>query len=335
MLVTLLGASSAQGVPSVGPGYVASFEVSYDSPPFPDTRYRVTVSFAANVCGDPLNDLWSFESTRAGGPTTPPATLTVLTFTVANPADVTSDVWIDPNGAEIARIDFLVRVGAGTRPTLTPSWVTTGDIVNVAATPPVVRTTAEMLQGCPARQPPPPPPPPPSTGTPIGGPATGYPPGKVKLPGTRAFSRITAGQALPSGTVIEVSKGAGVTLTDGGKGRLTIFGRRDGVPSIVKLVRQAGVVELQLTGGNFAGCGKRALGSATKPVHRVWANGKGKFRTRGRYAWASIRGTRWLTADFCDRTLVQAAQGSLLVRDLVAKKNVVVKAPESYSARPK
>jgi hypothetical protein len=315
---------------------VATIQFSYDSPPFPDTRYRVTLTLSGEVCGDPLSEPWTFVGTRTGGPSEPPPTLSTVTFAAANPAPVTSDRWLDGAGTEVARIEFLLRLTPGTPLVLTGESQVTGDILNVAVTPPQVSATARTLADCPAAEPPPPPPPPPPpAGTPIGSPAAGYPPGKVKVPGARAFSQITAGQSLPAGTVIDVSNGSGVSLTDGRQGRLTVFGRRDGVPSLVKLVRAGGLIELQLTGGNFKACGKRLLAAAKEPVRRIWANGKGKFRTRGRYASATIRGTRWLTADFCDRTLVQAAQGSLLVRDFVTKKNVVVKAPGSYAARPR
>ena len=98
----------------------------------------------------------------------------------------------------------------------------------------------------------------------------------------------------------------------------------------------AGVTELRLTGGDFKSCGTRALqsaGKATKPVRRLWAKGKGKFRTRGRYSSAAIRGTWWLTADFCDNTLTSVKQGVVTVRDLVKKKTVVVKEGSSYAAK--
>ncbi|HEU0305282.1 MAG TPA: hypothetical protein VFR32_11950 [Gaiellaceae bacterium] len=329
-LAALLGAASAQGVPAAGPGYVASFQVMYDSPPFPETRYRMTVTFTGEVCGNPFTELWTFVVTREGAPDGPATTLGSFTFETENPATVTSDSWIDEFGSEIARIDYLLRFTPGAPPVLTPSWQTAGEILNVVATPPQVTATARTLENCPAATPPPPP-----TGTPTGGPAPGYPRGKVKLPGERAFSPITAGQELPPGTVIDVSQGAGVSLTDGKQGKLTIYGQRDGVPSVVTLAKTAGLVELRLTGGNFKSCAKRGLASAgakEKPVRRVWGKGKGAFRTKGRYASAAIRGTWWLTADYCDRTLVQVRQGTMLVRDFVKTKNVVVKAPKSYSA---
>ena len=124
--VALLGATSAQGVPAAGPGYVAGFQIAYDSPPFPETRYRVTVSFAGDVCGNPFDNTWGFEATRTGGPSTPPPTLVPVTFAVVNPVTVTGDRWIDASGAEIARIDFILRFNAGAPPTLTPSWASDG-----------------------------------------------------------------------------------------------------------------------------------------------------------------------------------------------------------------
>jgi hypothetical protein len=66
----------------------------------------------------------------------------------------------------------------------------------------------------------------------------------------------------------------------------------------------------------------------------VWGNGKGKFRTKGRYAAATVRGTWWLTADFCKFTLVRVVQGSVTAQNLRTKKFQVVKAPKSYTARP-
>jgi hypothetical protein len=327
VLVALLAAASAQGVQAVGPGYVASFEVAYDSPPFPETRYHVTVTLSGRVCGDPFDDTWSFEGTRAGGPSQPPPTLAPVTFATANPVTVTSDEWLDVNGVEIARIDLILRFNRRAPPTLTPSWQTSGDIVNVVATPTTIPITAQMLDECAEFQVPP---------LVIGGPAPGYPRGKVKLPGGRAFSPVMPGQTLPYGTVIDVSQGAGVSLTDGAKGKLTIYGQRDGVPSIVTLAKVGGLVELRLTGGSFKACAKRGLaaaGAREKPVRRVWGKGTGKFRTKGRFASAAIRGTWWLTEDYCTHTLVRVRQGSVTVRDFVKAKTVVVRAPKSYRAR--
>jgi hypothetical protein len=46
-------------------------------------------------------------------------------------------------------------------------------------------------------------------------------------------------------------------------------------------------------------------------------DGKGAFRTAGRYAAATVRGTRWQTIDNCDGVDVRVASGVVRVRDLL------------------
>jgi hypothetical protein len=92
--------------------------------------------------------------------------------------------------------------------------------------------------------------------------------------------------------------------------------------------------------GDFTVCKKAfRITQATKPpkktVRRLWAQGKGRFRTRGRYSAAAVRGTNWLTADRCDGTLTQVKQGKVAVTDLVKHKTVLVPAGKSYLARAK
>jgi hypothetical protein len=59
----------------------------------------------------------------------------------------------------------------------------------------------------------------------------------------------------------------------------------------------------------------------------------GKFRTKGRYAAATTRGTVWSIADRCDGTLTHVNQGTVIVNDLVKHKNITVHAGGSYLAK--
>ena len=45
-----------------------------------------------------------------------------------------------------------------------------------------------------------------------------------------------------------------------------------------------------------------------------------------------VRGTRWLTEDRCDGTLIRVTSGSVAVKDLVTHKTVVVKRGKRYLA---
>ena len=46
-----------------------------------------------------------------------------------------------------------------------------------------------------------------------------------------------------------------------------------------------------------------------------------------------MRGTIWETIDRCDGTLTKVTRGSVTVRDLRKRRNVIVRAGKSYLAR--
>jgi hypothetical protein len=150
----------------------------------------------------------------------------------------------------------------------------------------------------------------------------------------------TSGQPIPYGSTVDVTKGRPILKTEAGT--LTVYGA--GVSAVFKLLRfkEQGkpLVELRLVQGDFTVCTKKAFRStnAKKPpkktVRRLFAKGKGQFRTSGRYSAAAVRGTFWLTADRCDGTLTQVKQGRVEVRDFVKKERVLLTAGKSYLARP-
>jgi hypothetical protein len=145
------------------------------------------------------------------------------------------------------------------------------------------------------------------------------------------------------GSTIDVTRGT-LKMTAKGVGSLLTFG--DGTDlaryKLNKIVTKAGkkrrlTAELALNGGDFTGCtgtgARAAAGPAGKVVRSLWSQGKGRFRTKGKYSSATIRGTKWQTTDQCDGTLTAVTEGSVLVRDLQLKKNVVVSAAGSYLAK--
>ena len=68
-------------------------------------------------------------------------------------------------------------------------------------------------------------------------------------------------------------------------------------------------------------------------VRRLWGSDHhGRFRTRGSNSIATVRGTQWVTTDRCDGTLTSVSKGSVSVRDLHAKRSVLVRAGHSYLA---
>lgn len=66
---------------------------------------------------------------------------------------------------------------------------------------------------------------------------------------------------------------------------------------------------------------------------KLWAKGNGRFRTRGRNAAATVRGTRWLTEDTCAGTRVRVERGAVEVRPAAGGRGVVVSAGEQVLVR--
>ena len=162
----------------------------------------------------------------------------------------------------------------------------------------------------------------------------------MKYPNRNRTFVPTDDEPLPNGTIVDVSNGRGVEITDRNGLKTLFYSDKDGVPSKFLVVNVAGFIELRLIGGNFKSCGKRTLESLSqkkkpkaKPIRRLWGKGKGKFRTKGRFASAAIRGTWWLTEDYCTNTRIRVREGSVTVVDLVKKKTVILRAPKSYIAR--
>ena len=148
--------------------------------------------------------------------------------------------------------------------------------------------------------------------------------------------------SIPYGATVDVTNG---TLElDADVGHVSLFGQ-GGVPARFKLARgtqtigekKIAVLELRLTGGNFAACGKRALAGRAKkdkPVVLLWGKAKGHFRTKARYVSATVKGTQWETDERCDGSRVFVRHGVVSVTDLVKRRTVDVRAGRSYLARP-
>jgi hypothetical protein len=166
---------------------------------------------------------------------------------------------------------------------------------------------------------------------PPGGTPTGTQTGTVRLNG-RPFT----GGPVPYGSKLDVTHGTLLLTTE--TGTVLVYG--NGVFAAFVLLRGTDngkpIVELRLTGGSFAGCSRKlSVASKAKPkvIRQLWAKAKGRFRTRGRYASATVRGTGWLTADRCDGTLTRVTQGIVQVSDFTLKKKLLVHAGTSHLAK--
>jgi hypothetical protein len=178
----------------------------------------------------------------------------------------------------------------------------------------------------------PPPPPKPSVAVNVGG-ATGTV--LVKLPGQSSFATLQGNAQIPVGAQVDATKGS-VELTSAEgtasfkQGAFVV--REPAAPAATR------VTDLVLAGGDFGTCPRAArrvssAGASPKVVRRLWGSGKGRFRTTGRYAAATVRGTNWEIQDRCDGTRVSVKSGTVTVRDFRRRQNVIVTAGHAYLAK--
>jgi hypothetical protein len=79
------------------------------------------------------------------------------------------------------------------------------------------------------------------------------------------------------------------------------------------------------------GGGKASAAAKKKKKRRLWGNGKGRFRTKGRHSAATVLGTKWLVEDRCTSTLTRVVRGKVSVRD--GRETVIVRKGKKYVAR--
>jgi hypothetical protein len=172
----------------------------------------------------------------------------------------------------------------------------------------------------------------------------------VTSPG-RKRTRLTGGANIPVGAQIDTRKGR-VRLTSAATGSASstqtadfyqgAFTVRQSLPKRNRATA-ALTTDIVLTGqasrsqcAALSGASAAAFSKKKGPhavLGKLWGNGKGRFRTKGRYSSATVRGTVWLTEDRCDGTLTRVTRGTVSVRDLGRNKTVTVRAGHSYLAR--
>jgi 6-phosphogluconolactonase (cycloisomerase 2 family) len=162
----------------------------------------------------------------------------------------------------------------------------------------------------------------------------------VKLPGTNTFVPISRLTNIPEGSVIDATKGKVKLIsaaTTGGRTQSATF--YDGVfkvnyvtGSLTSAKKRYLITEAILQGavGPCPKAKKSASSSARRKKRRLWGNGRGRFRTRGRNSSATVRGTWWYVEDGCKGTLTYVRRGSVWVRDKKRRKTVVIKKGQRY-----
>jgi len=175
------------------------------------------------------------------------------------------------------------------------------------------------------------------------------PPGAARasasVPGLkgRQFTPLRGVRQIPVGSLLDTRKGTvDLTSATNATGAAQSGKFSAGVFQVLQSSSAAarGLTELRLKGSSFrkcrtAGHGKTATAArhSRRTVRRLSGNANGRFRTRGQYSAATVRGTIWETTDRCDGTLVKVSRGSVAVRDFRRKKTITVRAGKRYLAQ--
>jgi hypothetical protein len=159
----------------------------------------------------------------------------------------------------------------------------------------------------------------------------------IRQRGTNKFVPLNGTAQIPTGSEIDATKGQ-VELTSANADGTTQSARFYQGRFVITQPKAAGLFTELTLSGPLTPCATckvpKGAGAKVPPKERhLWGNGKGKFRTKGKFASATVRGTKWLTQDFSDRTLVKVEAGTVDVFDKKKKKHIIVKRHHSYVAR--
>jgi hypothetical protein len=159
----------------------------------------------------------------------------------------------------------------------------------------------------------------------------------VKKPGSNTYQELRDARSIPVGSEVDTERGEVELQTAADSSGAVQLGKfRDAKFVMTQTPGRRPITDLTLMAGRIDKCpavGQQAGAAARKPGRRLWGDARGRFRTRGRFATATVRGTQWMVKDTCTATTVQVSRGSVTVRDLVKRRNIRLKAPRRYTAR--
>jgi hypothetical protein len=150
------------------------------------------------------------------------------------------------------------------------------------------------------------------------------------------FVRLRGTRQIPVGSFLNTRRGTVRLVSATSTGAQQTGDFNGGVFQVRQARSNRGLTDINLAGSSFRGCrarGSRAGASSSRVIRRVRGRARGRYRTRGRYSAATVRGTTWTVTDRCDGTLTSVASGVVVVHDNRKRRNITVRAHRSYLAR--
>lgn len=152
---------------------------------------------------------------------------------------------------------------------------------------------------------------------------------RFRLPNEKRDRKLTGPTTVPMQTIVDTTEGrVRLTVARDRRGRTSRGVFYDGRFRLSQGAGDRPITHLRLVGEFETACAAArtsATAAAKRKRRRLWGDGKGRFRTRGRYSAATVRGTKWLVEDRCDGTLTRVARGEVEVVDF---------APEDTATAP-
>jgi hypothetical protein len=154
----------------------------------------------------------------------------------------------------------------------------------------------------------------------------------VELPATSRFVALAGARQVPVGTFVDASAGVvRLTAATGTSGDFDAGDFQAGTFEVRQDPAEPGLTELRIRNDETV---RKACGRSSKrQFGLLLGDAKGRFRTRGRFSQATVRGTQWGVRNRCDGTLTIVRRGVVVVKDFALHKNVVVRAGHSFLAR--
>jgi hypothetical protein len=157
---------------------------------------------------------------------------------------------------------------------------------------------------------------------------------RIKKPGGR-FRIMREADILPNGTIVNTLRGRITLIAPANRsGRETKADFYDGIFRLRQSKGRRPITTLTLTEKlSCPRAGAATTSAKRKKKRRLWGNGRGRFRTKGKHSAATVVGTKWLVEDRCTSTLTRVVRGRVSVRDFVKKKTIVVRRGKRYVAK--
>jgi hypothetical protein len=156
--------------------------------------------------------------------------------------------------------------------------------------------------------------------------------------GSSRFVALVSRRTVPVGTIVDTTRGR-VSLTSAtpARGRTQAGQFFRGIFRVKQSRSGGGLVDLVIRDNvSREACGPAAAHEAAvnrRVLGLLRGSAKGRFRTTGRFAAATVRGTDWGVRDRCDGTLTVVRTGVVVVHDFRLNKDVVVRAGHTYLAK--